>query len=118
MKSDGVADFDFDLGDRCRRCDTAGQIRHIGRVIALGLFDDDCVAHQFRSLSPACLSTLFNVPGAMSSDGFPAMVTRPGFDACLYCRCDPRVATRNQSSSSIRLITSRTFTPPSSENEG
>jgi hypothetical protein len=28
---------------------------------------------------------LFNVPGAKSSDGFPAIVTRPGFVACLYC---------------------------------
>src|SRR5580700_6974017 len=53
---------------------------------------------------------LFRVPGAKSSDGLPATVTRPDFSGCLNCRWLPRVATRYQPSASKSLMTSRTFT--------
>ena len=59
---------------------------------------------------PACLKTLFNVPGGRSSLGFPATVTRPGFVVCLNCRWLPLVATRYQPSSLNRASTSATFT--------
>ena len=53
---------------------------------------------------------LLSVPGAKSCDGLPAMVTRPGFLGCLYCRWLPRVATCSQPSASINSMASRTFT--------
>ena len=37
----------------------------------------------FLSRRPACFKMLLYVPGAKSSDGWPAMVTRPAFVACL-----------------------------------
>jgi DNA-binding CsgD family transcriptional regulator len=37
---------------------------------------------------------LFSVLGGTSTDGLPAIVTRPGFVACLYCRWDPVWPTR------------------------
>ena len=62
--------------------------------------------------SSDCLKILFNVPGARSSLGFPATVTRPGFEGCLNCLWLPRVATRvHPSSLSIRSI-SLTFIVP------
>src|SRR5215475_10421696 len=39
----------------------------------------------------------------------PAIVTRPRFSECLYCRWLPTVVTRYQPSASISLIISRTF---------
>lgn len=53
---------------------------------------------------------LFNVPGATSSPGFPATVTRPGLVVCLNCRWEPRCRTTDQPSSSSILTTSRIFT--------
>jgi hypothetical protein len=53
---------------------------------------------------------LFNVPGATSSPGFPATVTRPGFVACLNCRCEPRCRTTDHPSFSSIFTTSRIFT--------
>ncbi len=75
-----------------------------------GLLDDDQIFHGFN---PACLRVLFNVPGATSSPGLPATVTRPGFVACLNCRCDPRCRTTDQPSSSSCFTMSRTFTSTS-----
>ena len=60
-------------------------------------------------MSPACLSTLFNVPGETSWLGWPAIVTLPFLVGCLYCRWLPRVTTRYQPSSWINLMISRTF---------
>jgi hypothetical protein len=53
-----------------------------------------------------------SVPGGMSSLGFPATVTRPGFDGCLNCRWLPRVTTKRHPSDSNILIASRTFIKP------
>jgi hypothetical protein len=39
-----------------------------------------------QDFSPACLSTLFRVPGARSSLGFPGTVTLPGLVGCLNFR--------------------------------
>src|SRR5262245_8312393 len=111
MEADRIPNLRFDLRNRRAGRDTSWQVWHVSRVVVVGLFDHDRVPHHFRSLSPACFSTLFSVPGAISSDGLPAIVTRPSLDGCLYCRCDPRVAIRNQPSFSTRRITSRTFTP-------
>src|SRR3972149_11623251 len=63
----------------------------------------------FGLLKPACLSTLLSVPGARSSPGWPAIVTRPGFRPCLNWRWLPLVATKNQPSCSISSMTSRIF---------
>jgi hypothetical protein len=49
----------------------------------------------------ACFKMLLNVPGARSSPGCPAIVTRPGFLGCLYCLWLPYVTTRNQPLASI-----------------
>ena len=111
MEADRIPNLRFDLRNRRAGRDTSWQVWYVSRVVVVGLFDHDRVPHHFRSLSPACSSTLFSVPGAISSDGLPAIVTQPSLDACLYCRCDPRVAIRNQPSFSTRRITSRTFTP-------
>ena len=59
---------------------------------------------------PDCLRILFNVPGAKSSPGLPATVTRPGLVGCLNCRWLPLVVTKYQPSwPSIRNM-SDTFT--------
>lgn len=55
------------------------------------------------------MGILIKVPGAKSSLGLPATVTRPFFDGCLNCRWLPRVATRNHLSLSKILSTSQTF---------
>ena len=62
--------------------------------------------HFFRS---DCLRILFNVPGARSSLGFPATVTRPPFVGCLNCLWLPRVATSIHPSSLSIRSTSLTF---------
>ena len=85
----------------------ARHVGRVGRVSRCCRLDHDQVFHCF---SPACFRTLFKVPGARSSPGFPATVTSPGFDACLNCRCEPRWRTTDQPSSSSLLMTSRTFT--------
>jgi hypothetical protein len=46
MKPDRLANLDLDGMHRRCRSDAAGQIRHIGRVVAIGLLDDDGEAHQ------------------------------------------------------------------------
>lgn len=52
---------------------------------------------------------LFSVPGLMSSDGFPAMVTRPDLEGCLNCLWLPFVATIYHPSDVIKSIMSFTF---------
>lgn len=52
---------------------------------------------------------LLSVPGAKSSLGFPATVTRPGLDGCLNWRWLPRVATKNHPSLWSMSNTSPTF---------
>src|SRR5262249_25159579 len=111
MKADRVADFLLDGGDRRSGCDTARQVRHVCGIIAICLLDHVCVAHQLFSLRPACFKMLLSVPGARSSDGLPATVTRPALVGSLSCLWLPQVATRSRPSASIILIASRTFMP-------
>jgi len=80
--------------------DAAWKVGNISRIVALCLFDDNGVTdavflHFFR---PACLRMLFKVPGARSSFGLPATVTRPTFFECLNWRWLPSVTTRHQPS--------------------
>src|SRR5437870_10592218 len=111
MKADGAADFLLNRLQGGPSGNAARQVWHVSRIVAFCLFDHDRITHQRCSLKPACFKMLFRVPGATSSDSLPATVTRPGFLGCLYCRWLPLVATRNQPSASISLITSRTFMP-------
>ena len=62
--------------------------------------------------NPACRKILRAVPGSRSVDGFPAMVTMPGFSGYTYCRCDPRIRRSCQPSASTCLIASLTCTGP------
>src|SRR5215471_3856740 len=105
METDSLADLRFNFLDSFACRDAARQIRHISRIIAFGLFNHNRVAHQRCSFSPACFKS------AKSSDGLPAIVTRPGLLECLNWRWLPRVATKYQPSRSISRIASRTFTP-------
>jgi hypothetical protein len=45
VKLDGLADLQFDFLDRFAGSDAAGQVGHIGGVVAFGLLDHDGVAH-------------------------------------------------------------------------
>src|SRR6185436_13929439 len=83
MHLNGLIHIPLGLISRAARGDAPGQVRRVCRVILAGIFDNDekSVHVHFR---PACLRMLLNVPGARSSPGFPAMVTRPGFVGCLY----------------------------------
>jgi hypothetical protein len=63
----------------------AGQVGRVRRKVVAGILDDNRAMHIY-SFKPACLRTLLYVPGARSSDGFPAMVTRPAFVGCLNWR--------------------------------
>src|SRR5262245_34275984 len=111
MKTDGFADLVLNRLHGRSGGNATREVWYVSRIVAFGLFDHDRVTHQRCSLRPACFKMLFKVPGATSSDGLPATVTRPGFLGCLYWRWLPRVATRNQPSASISLTTSRTFMP-------
>jgi len=70
---------------RARKCvagsNASRQIWHIRGIVSAGIFDDYRVAHKEVPyfFNPDCLRILFNVPGAKSSLGLPATVTRPGF---------------------------------------
>jgi len=79
---------------------TAGKVWRIGREIALSLLDDNRKAMHghfpLGLLKAACLRTVLSVPGARSSLGWPAIVTRPGFWACLNWRWLRFVATMTQ----------------------
>jgi hypothetical protein len=46
MKRDRLTNFSFDLGNRGASRDTAWQVRHVGGMVALGLFNHDRVAHM------------------------------------------------------------------------
>src|SRR5262245_26920998 len=109
MEPDSVADLLLGLLRRLTRGDAAGEIRHISRIVALRLFDHNRVTHHGFSLRPACFNMLFNVPGAKSCPGLPAIVTRPGLIGCRNWRWLPLVATWTHPSSPISLMTSRTF---------
>ncbi len=45
MKPDRVANLALDRGDGVARGDAAGEVRHIGGIVAVRLFNHDCVAH-------------------------------------------------------------------------
>lgn len=45
MKADRVANFAFDNRNRVAGSDAARQVRHIGRIVSVGFFDDDRAAH-------------------------------------------------------------------------
>src|SRR5579859_1406395 len=109
MEADGFAELVLDVLYRRPCGDASGQVRYVAGVVSGRFLDDNRIAHQCFSLRPACFRTLLSVPGARSSDGFPATVTRPDFVGCLNWRWLPRVATRYQPSCSINLIASLTF---------
>src|SRR5262245_9168087 len=85
MEANRGADFLFDGGNGRSGRHAAGKIRHISRIISLSLLDHDRVTHYRLSLRPACLKILLSVPGAKSSEGLPAIVTRPDLFGCRYC---------------------------------
>jgi hypothetical protein len=107
MKRDRFLHVSLNFTFRSSRRDASRKVWRVRRVTGRRPFDHDQVLHGFN---PACFKTLFSVPGATSSPGFPATVTSPGFDACLNCRCEPRWRTTTQRSSSSILTTSRIFT--------
>ena len=92
------------------RSDTTGKVGNIRTITCRSAFKDDGVAHVY-CLRPACFNTLFKVPRGMSTFRWPAIVTVPRFCRCLNCRWLPRCRTICHPSSSISLITSRTFNP-------
>ena len=103
VKLNRVAHSGFDLGLGRSSGNAAREIRRAGRQPGrCGLHDDQVALGHF---SPACLRTLFSVPGASSSLGFPASVSSRGFSGCLYCRSLPRVRTSTQPSRSSNRIT-------------
>jgi hypothetical protein len=77
MKADRLAKLLFHLAKRSSRGDAARKVWHVGGVIVARFLDHDGVAHPCLSLMLACFIMLFTVPGAMSSEGLPAIVTRP-----------------------------------------
>src|SRR5262245_56478575 len=79
MKPHGLANFPLCFFPGFAGCDAARQVWHISRIVGSRHLDYDRVSHHdFVSFSPACFNMLLSVPGAKSSDGLPAMVTRPG----------------------------------------
>src|SRR6516164_3390156 len=98
METDRFANLFFYESHGLARCNATGEIRHVSRVVTPRLLNDHRIAHQRCSFRPDCFKILFSVPGARSSDGLPATVTRPGRTGCLYCRWLPRVATKNHPS--------------------
>src|SRR5260370_13905504 len=110
MATDCVPDLRLDSLYGVPRRDAARQVRHIGRIVAFRFFDYDRVPHHRCSFRPACFKILFCVPGAKSSEGLPAMATRPDLLACLNSRWLPRVATKYHASSSTNRLASRAFT--------
>src|SRR5207247_194673 len=84
MKADRLANLVLDRSNRVAGCDATGQVRHIGRIIAVGFFDDDGVAHRCWSFRPDCFKILFSVPGARSPPPSP-VPAEPG--ACIAGDC-------------------------------
>jgi hypothetical protein len=68
MEADRLANLNLDRRDRVAGSDAAGQVRHTGRIIAVGFFDHDCVAIN------------------ADPSGRTATITRRGRTGCLYCR--------------------------------
>src|SRR5664280_1139426 len=103
MKRDGLVHALLDFFRRGSSRDAAVEIRREGRVPGFTRFDNDEVLHFLR---PACLSTLFRVPGARSSFEWPATVTSPFLTGCLNWRWLPFVLTCCHPSDSRSLVTS------------
>jgi hypothetical protein len=85
VKLNGLAYRALSFLNRSACSHAAGQIRNVRGVVRPSILNDDRVSHGqlpyfFR---PDCFRILFNVPGAKSSLGFPATVTRPGLVGCL-----------------------------------
>jgi len=95
------------LSERRARRDAARKIGDVRTETSFGLFEKNGVSH----FNPACFRILLCVFGSRSMDGCPAMVTRPFFVPCLYCRWLPSCTTRRQPSISTSLIASRIFIP-------
>jgi hypothetical protein len=66
---------------RVRGSHAAREVRHIRSEGSQALLNHDQVTHSLYSVffKPACLSTLFRVPGGISTLSLPATVTVPGF---------------------------------------
>jgi len=109
VKPDSRANLSFDFFNGRAGGHAAWKVWNVCRIVVRRLLDDDCVLHDSHSLSCACLRMLFSVPGARSSLGFPATVTRPFFVGCLNCRWLPLVAAKYQPSFCKSRITSRTL---------
>ncbi len=109
VESDSFTNLLLDFLDGASGGNTTGKVGNISRIVGMSLLNYDCVAHGIHPLRPACLRILLSVPGARSSLGLPGTVTRPALDGCLYWRWLPRVAARNQPSSSNSRSTSLTF---------
>ena len=75
----GLLDFTSGLAG----CHATGKIRRECGVSRFCFFNYDKILVHFN---PACLRMLLRVPAARSSPVWPAMVTRPRLDGCLYCR--------------------------------
>lgn len=88
------------------RCNAVGQIRHIGRKIVAGFFNDHSVTQssllQARLLQDAVQSPWCNFVRRLTGHGDAA-----DFDFMLYWRWLPFVATRYQPPASSRRMTSR-----------
>ncbi len=61
--------------------DATGKVWNVGSVGGWAFLNNYEVSHGNHScfFRPACLSTLFKVPGGMSTLGFPDTVTVPAF---------------------------------------
>ena len=89
VKGDSLSNFRFRLFDAGACCDAAWKVRHIGGIIAACVLNHHCVFHFSSAFKPACFNMLLNVPGAKSSDGFPAIVARlvqPEASSAPHCR--------------------------------
>src|SRR3990170_7308568 len=101
MQLDRLVHPPFGFLSRRSGCNAAGQVWRVRREVVAGILDDDQEAMHIYPLRPACFRMLLYVPGARSSDGCPAMVTRPAFVGCLNWRCPPLVAPSLQPSVSF-----------------
>src|ERR1700730_14581169 len=71
-----LTDEFLDLVQRCTGYSQAGKIWCVSTPTGRRPLVD----HEIFHFSPACLRILFNVPGGMSTDGWPATVTVAGFN--------------------------------------
>ena len=98
---DRLAEAGLGLVDRCAGRDASRKVRHMRRPAASARVQDDRVGQSGvpHSRIPDCLTMFRRVPGARSSLGFPATVTRPGRNGCFSWRWLPRTATSRQPAS-------------------